>query len=108
MTTQETSRTEALRVQIDAVEQRLAVNRSRLRADARGVVKKVPARLVAPASLAAGVAVGVIMEQASRHRPWSLATMLQGISVANRFATTLVALTKARNESTASEAEHPD
>ncbi|HEY6599081.1 MAG TPA: hypothetical protein VIZ30_07205 [Pseudomonadales bacterium] len=98
MTTQDTSRTQ-LRAQIDAAEERLAVKRSRLRADARAVAKKVPGRLVAPASLAGGVAVGVIMEQASRHRPWSLATMLQGISVANRFAATLIALMKTRNES---------
>jgi hypothetical protein len=97
------SRAEPLRAQIDAAEQRLAQNRTRLRADVRGIAETLRARLVAPSSIAAAVAVGVIIEQGSRDRTWSLASMLEGMSVATRLAVMLGSLVQSLGVASGSE-----
>jgi hypothetical protein len=83
--------------QIDEMERRLAVHRGQLGTDLRGVVRKVRRGLVAPGAILTAVAVGVVIEQNSRPRTWSLAPMLQGLGVASRLVTTVGALVKSLN-----------
>ena len=87
-----------LQSQIDALEQQLAMNRNQIGADLRGVARTLRAKMVAPGAIMAAVAVGVIVEQGTRrHRTWSLAPVLQGLSVANSLVVTLGTLAKSLN-----------
>lgn len=86
-----------LHAQIDAIEQRLAVDRNQFGADLRGLARTLRANLVAPSAIATAVVVGMIVEQGSRHRTWSLAPVLEGLSVANKLAVMLGSLVKSLN-----------
>ncbi len=97
VTTKYVDRIAPLHTQIDAIEQRLVMNRNQLGADLRAIARKLRAKLVAPGSIMAAVALGVIVEQGSRHRTWSLAPVLQGLGVANSFVVMLGSLVKSLN-----------
>lgn len=86
-----------LRRQIDEMERRLAGDRGQIGTDLRGIIRKARAGLVAPGAILTAVAVGVVIEQNSRPRTWSLAPMLQGLGVASRLVATLGTLVKSLN-----------
>ena len=83
--------------QIDEMERKLADHRGQLGTDLRGVAGKLRTKLVAPGTILAAVAVGVVIEQNSRPRTWSLAPMLQGLGVASRLATVVGTVVKSLN-----------
>jgi hypothetical protein len=97
VTTNDVDRTAPLHTQIDAIERRLATDRNQLGADLRGIARKLRAKVVAPGSIMAAVALGVIIEQGSRHRTWSLAPVLQGLTAANSLVVMVGSLVKSLN-----------
>lgn len=97
MTTTDIDRIKQLHTQIDAIEQRLALHRTRLGTDVRGIARHLRAKVVAPSSIMLAVALGVVVEQGSRDRRWSLAPVLQGLGVANSLIALLGPLVKSLN-----------
>jgi hypothetical protein len=92
----------SLQMQIDAVEGRLVERRSRVVADLLGIGQRFRAGMTAPGTLLVAFGVGVVVEQGSHERTWSLVPVLQGISVIRGLLVTLTSLVKSLDVASAS------
>ena len=61
---------------INTLEMQIMSRHRNMRTVVAGFKRKITARMVAPATLLEAFGIGVVMEQASRHRGWSLATVV--------------------------------
>jgi hypothetical protein len=61
---------------INTLEMQIVSRHRNMRTVVAGFKRKISARMVAPATLLEAFGVGVVMEQASHHRGWSLATVV--------------------------------
>ena len=83
------NQSQSLSSQATSLEKRLMLRRQRVRTLVRDIHGNVSARLVSPGTLLAAFGIGVVVEQASHHRAWSLATALD---TASAFAGLLLSL----------------
>jgi len=92
----------SLQKQIDAVEERLHERRSRVGANLLGIGHRIRGGMTAPGTLLVAFGVGVIAEQGSHERTWSLVPVLQGIGVIRGLLVTLTSLVKSLDVASAS------
>ena len=78
-------RSRSLAYQVIDLEQQLAQRRQRVRTLATGIKRKVTAQMISPGMLAAAVGIGVALEQTSRHKGWSLVTLLDAANESFRL-----------------------
>ena len=71
--------------QVIDLEQQLTQHRQKVRSLATGIKRKVTARMISPGMLVAAVGIGVALEQTSRHKGWSLATVLDAANESFRL-----------------------
>ena len=76
---------QSLAHQVSDLEKQLLQRRQRVRALTTGIKRKVTARMIAPGTLVAAVGIGVALEQTSRAKGWSLATVLDAANESFRL-----------------------
>lgn len=67
---------QSLRQQVAGLENQIMRRRQTVRKTVPEIKRKVTAQLSSPVALLAAVGIGIAVEQASHHRGWSLATVL--------------------------------
>lgn len=91
----------SLRQQVAGLENQIMRRRHKVRSTVPEIHHKVTAQLSSPVALLAAVGVGVAVEQASRHRGWSLATVLEaanaGLGLLLSFSSSVQRLTEKTN-----------
>lgn len=78
-------RSRSMRHQVASLEQRLILQRQGVRNILAGMQRKMAARMSSPRMLLAAVGIGVALEHASRHRGWSLASVLDATNACFRL-----------------------
>lgn len=73
------------RDEVASLEQQLALRRQGLRNIVAGMQRKIAARMSLPRMLLVAVGLGVALEQSSRHRSWSLASVLDATNACFRL-----------------------
>jgi len=71
--------------QVTDLEKQLTQRRQRVGALVTGIKRKVTARMISPSMLVAAIGIGVALEQTSRHKGWSLATVLDAANESFRL-----------------------
>jgi hypothetical protein len=74
-----------MRHQVASLEQRLILQRQGVRNILAGMQRKMAARMSSPRMLLAAVGIGVALEHTSRHRGWSLASVLDASNACFRL-----------------------
>jgi hypothetical protein len=88
--------------QIAEVEARLYERRSRVAVHFAAVVRDLRAGMTAPGTLLVAVGVGVVVEQGTHDRTWSLVPVLRGLSLARRLVVLLTSLIQSLDVASAS------
>lgn len=85
--------------QVTSLRNQVILRRQRMRSVAAGLNRKISTRMTSPGMLLAAVGVGVAVERTSRHRGWSLATVLD---VTYSCITLLLSFTSSMQQTTES------
>jgi hypothetical protein len=83
---------DSLQTQIATVDARLYARRARIAAHLVGIARELRAGMTAPGTLLVAVGVGVVVEQRSHDRRWSLVPVLRGLRLTRRLVVMLTAL----------------
>ena len=83
---------DSLQTQIAAVDARLYAQRTRVASHLVGIARELRAGMTAPGTLLVAVGAGVVIEQGTHDRRWSLVPVLRGLSLSRRLVLMLSAL----------------
>jgi hypothetical protein len=89
----------SLRQQVAVLENQIMRRRKKVRMTVPAITGKVAAQLSSPMALLAAVGIGVAVEQASHHRGWSLATVLDASNACLGLLLSFSSLTQRPNGS---------
>jgi len=95
----EAGRSLSLRNQVTSLQNQIILWRQRVRLVVAGINRKISSRMTSPGMLLAAVGVGVAVERTSRHRDWSLATVLDATYACMRL---LLSFTSSMQQTTES------
>jgi hypothetical protein len=87
----------SLQMQIDAVDARLYARRSRVVAHLSGIGRELRKGMTAPGTVLVAVGIGVVVEQGTRDRKWSLVPILRGLSLTRRLLVMLASMVQLLN-----------
>lgn len=79
-------------MQIAAVDARLYARRARVASHVVGIARELRAGVTAPGTLLVAVGAGVVIEQGTHERRWSLVPLLRGLNLTRRLVLMLTAL----------------
>jgi len=79
-------------LEIAVLEARVYARRANVAAQFVGIGRRLRAGMTAPGTLLAAVGVGVVAEQSTHDRTWSLVPVLRGLSLARRLVVLVTAL----------------
>jgi hypothetical protein len=77
--------TQSLTRRINTLETQITLRRRNVRTVKAGFKRKITSWMVSPVTLLEAFGIGVVMEQTSHHRGWSLATVVNAASASIRL-----------------------
>lgn len=91
---------------INALEIQIMSRRRNMRSVVAGFKRKITAWMVTPATLLEAFGIGVFMEQTSRHRDWSLATVVGAAGASIRLLLAFSSQVQSGSQKSTQESNH--